>query len=919
MRKPLLVLLLLTYSVCSIAQEMTSDQLKSQLAAHPQEDTFRVNRLIDLSFSSDWGLSRREECAREALSLSRKIGYPHGEGIALTNLGYFTFRLGDKKTGDSLLRAAQAFATKMDDPELNGVLLYRFGLVILHTNPDKSAIDSLKKAEAAFEKSGSYKRLLDCQSQMVSYYQQYVSNYPMAMEYLLKYIQLSEKLNLSSYYIDGLTNLGALYSFIGDHEKSLETLEKARAEIKRLKVNKGLISQLQNSLGEEYRLSGRYPEAIQAYLLAIENNPILPDYQDESNLADVYLRMDSLRLAFQYGFHSFAIAKQKEDNLIIPWLHGLLARAYLKKGMPDSAIYYAESGLAGAIKEGNIEYMRDNSQALAKAYALKKDFAKAYDYHLRYVNYKDSLLGAEVRNKTAVLQYNNDLEKKQAQIAQLNQQKKAQQNFLISALIVLALILITVVLLLRNNRQKQRANQLLQKQKQEIDDKALQLSVQKDSLQQSYNNVELLGQIGHQISSSLSVEKIIGTVYNNVNALMDANVFGIGIYNETLRRIEFPATYENGQPLPFYTNEIDAENRFAPICFRSGKEIIIGDLNKEYKAYLQQMSTPHEGEQPLSLIFLPLMVKEKKLGVITVQSFNLNAYTDYHLFMLRNIAVYAAIALDNAESYEELNHAMASLKKTQGQLIQSEKMASLGELTAGIAHEIQNPLNFVNNFSEINAELINEMNEGLAAGNFDEVRSIAENIRENEKKILFHGKRADIIVKGMLQHSRGSNSAKELTDINGLCDEYLRLSYHGLRARDNKFNATIESDFDKKISSVQIVPQDIGRVLLNLYNNAFYAVYERKKLSLNGFEPVVSVVTKKTDTGILISVKDNGNGIPQKNIDKIFQPFFTTKPSGQGTGLGLSLSYDIVKAHGGEIVLHTKENQGSEFTITLPA
>jgi signal transduction histidine kinase len=531
---------------------------------------------------------------------------------------------------------------------------------------------------------------------------------------------------------------------------------------------------------------------------------------------------------------------------------------------------------------------------------------------------RNGLVGAKVRNKTAVLQYNNDYEKNQAQITLLNQQKKAQQNFLTSALIVLALILISAVLLLRNNRQKQRANQLLQKQKQEIDDKALQLSVQKDSLQQSYNNVQLLGEIGHQISSSLSVEKIIGTVYNNVNALMDANVFGVGIYNEALRRIEFPATYENGQPFPFYTNEIKAENRFAPICFRSGKEIIIGDLNKEYKNYLQQMSTPHEGEQPLSLIFLPLLVKEKKLGVITVQSFQHHAYTDYHLFMLRNIAVYTAIALDNAESYKELNQAIGSLKKTQGQLIQSEKMASLGELTAGIAHEIQNPLNFVNNFSEINAELINEMNEGLAAGNITEARSIAENIRENEKKILFHGKRADIIVKGMLQHSRGSNSAKELTDINGLCDEYLRLSYHGLRARDNKFNATIESYFDKQISSVHIVPQDIGRVLLNLYNNAFYAVYERKKLSLNGFEPVVSVATKKTDTGILISVKDNGNGIPQKNIDKIFQPFFTTKPSGHGTGLGLSLSYDIVKAHGGEIELHTKENQGTEFNITLP-
>ncbi len=473
--------------------------------------------------------------------------------------------------------------------------------------------------------------------------------------------------------------------------------------------------------------------------------------------------------------------------------------------------------------------------------------------------------------------------------------------------------------MLRNNRQKQKANQLLQKQKQEIDDKALQLSVQKDNLQLSYNNVELLGEIGHQISSSLSVEKIIGTVYDNVNSLMDANVFGIGIYNEAFCRIDFPATYENGQALPFYSNEIDDKNRLAPICYKSGKEIIIGDLNKEYKDYIQQISTPHEGGQPLSLIFLPLMVKEKKLGVITVQSFKHQAYTDYHLFMLRNIAVYAAIALDNAESYEELNQALANLKKTQAQLIQSEKMASLGELTAGIAHEIQNPLNFVNNFSEINAELIAEMNGELANGNITEARSIARNILENEQKILIHGKRADVIVKGMLQHSRGSNSAKEPTDLNALCDEYLRLSYHGLRARDNKFNSGIESDFDEKISLINLVPQDFGRVLLNLYNNAFYAVQEKKKLSTNGFEPVVTVSTKRVNNDILINIKDNGNGIPKKIIDKIFQPFFTTKPTGQGTGLGLSLSYDIIKAHGGDLKVETEEGKGSSFVIQLQA
>jgi len=251
-------------------------------------------------------------------------------------------------------------------------------------------------------------------------------------------------------------------------------------------------------------------------------------------------------------------------------------------------------------------------------------------------------------------------------------------------------------------------------------------------------------------------------------------------------------------------------------------------------------------------------------------------------------------------------------------LIQSEKMASLGELTAGIAHEIQNPLNFVNNFSEVNKELLTEMNEEIEKGNFDEVKSIAKNISDNEEKINHHGKRADAIVKGMLQHSRSSSAVKEPTNINALADEYLRLAYHGLRAKDKSFNATMKTDFDESIGNINIIPQDIGRVILNLITNAFYVVDEKKKSGVENYEPTVSVSTKKTGNKVFISVKDNGNGISQKVLDKIFQPFFTTKPTGQGTGLGLSLSYDIVKAHGGELNVETKESEGSEFIISLP-
>ena len=262
--------------------------------------------------------------------------------------------------------------------------------------------------------------------------------------------------------------------------------------------------------------------------------------------------------------------------------------------------------------------------------------------------------------------------------------------------------------------------------------------------------------------------------------------------------------------------------------------------------------------------------------------------------------------------------ALTELKATQNQLIQAEKMASLGELTAGIAHEIQNPLNFVNNFSEVSTELVDEMYTEIEQGNFEDARQIAEDLKQNLEKINHHGKRAGDIVKGMLQHSRSSSATKEPTDINKLADEYLRLAYQGLRAKDNTFSATMKTDYDETIGNINIIPQDIGRVILNLITNAFYVVTEKKKSGTENYEPTVSVSTKRTGDKILLAVKDNGSGIPQKLLDKIFQPFFTTKPTGQGTGLGLSLSYDIMKAQGGDINVETKEGKGSEFIIQLP-
>jgi len=268
---------------------------------------------------------------------------------------------------------------------------------------------------------------------------------------------------------------------------------------------------------------------------------------------------------------------------------------------------------------------------------------------------------------------------------------------------------------------------------------------------------------------------------------------------------------------------------------------------------------------------------------------------------------------------EEVQTALTQLKSTQTQLIQYEKMASLGELTAGIAHEIQNPLNFVNNFSEVNKEMVDELEEELKNGNIAEALAIAADIKGNQEKINHHGKRAESIVKGMLEHSRAGTGEKQLTNINVLADEFLKLSYHGLRAKDKTFNAGLTTRFDEHLPKVNVAAQDIGRVLLNLFNNAFYAVNEKKKTAGPDYKPEVTVSTLAENNNLIIRVKDNGNGVPDTIKDKIMQPFFTTKPTGEGTGLGLSLSYDIVvKGHGGNISVTSTVGDGAEFIVQLP-
>ncbi|MEP7374751.1 MAG: ATP-binding protein [Chitinophagaceae bacterium] len=735
MKKNLLSLLFALLRLCVTAQDPAEVKIKQELTAHPQQDTFRVNKLLEMVY-----FSRDENYFQEALAISRKINYATGEAYALIHLGFRKIRRGERQVGDSMFHWADSIAQLTGNIDLLATLqVYQaYGSVYLNS---RVGLDRLLRAEKTAEKSGNKKLLSICQYYVAIEYGNALGNLPKGMEYYLKCIQTAEEVNYLRLMCSGFMAVGQLYNRMDDHTHADSYFQKVREANKKLKSTV-VEGQLLNREGNEFKKQGRYTEALDAFKKALitakeaDSTFVVTIYR---NLADAYNGLDSLALAFNYGFNSVRYAKKIGDHLLLSGIVTTLSTTYLKNKMPDSAVYYARLGYDSSKSIGSVEVMRDNAKALADAYAYKNDFANAYKWQRHYFNHRDSALNTEVRNKSAVAQYDYDLEKKQAQITALNQEKKIQRNFLYSALVVLLLIVITAFLLLKSNGQKQKANKLLQKQKREIED-------QRDQ-----------------------------------------------------------------------TNQV-------------------------------------------------------------------------------------------------LDH----LQQTQQQLIQSEKMASLGELTAGIAHEIQNPLNFVNNFSDINTELLQELKAEADKGNIDEIKSIADDVISNEQKINHHGKRADAIVKGMLQHSRSSNGVIEPADINALCDEYLRLSYHGLRAKDKSFNATMKTDFDGSISKINIIPQDIGRVILNLINNAFYAVDEKKKSGIGRYEPAVSVSTKKVGDKIFISVRDNGNGIPQKVVDKIFQPFFTTKPTGQGTGLGLSLSYDIVKAHGGEIKVETKEGEGSEFIISLP-
>ena len=855
------------------------------------------------------------ELSTEAKSLSEEYFYPKGRAYAIRNMGVSHRYLSNLETALSLSRQALELFAQMGE----------------------------KTGEAqAYVSVGSI------------YY--YLGDYERSLDYFLKGLRGNEETGNKEAQAYALNGAGYIYGVLGDNKKGLEFLQKALIISKEIKSAESLQLSILDSLAVAYLNNGQIDKAHDAYLeclyLSEQSSHKINMGYALFGIGKLFVLQNMLNEAKSFFSRSLDIRREisykvGEANCLLQ-----LGKVFLiQEDIEQAKDFLLESlKVAENIKANAV--ICEVHESLAELYELKKDFQSFTEHYKLYHKYKSEVFKDEQESKQKYLSIQFEMDKLQ-QEAEINR-------------------LTNVV----------------------MRDKNIELEKKTEELEQSYNSVSILSKIGRDITSTLNLETILTTVYENVNELMDASIFGIGIYNEDEKTIDYRLAIEKGIRYQPYQRTMDNKNQFPVWCIEHKKEVFINDVRREYARYISEykefiakLEDGTETTLPVSLIYLPLMVKDKIIGLLTVQSFVENAYTPYHLEMLKTLASYTAAALYNAQSFETLQNTLEELKLTQeqliqklseveslsqktisqeqekqqilasqnetlerqvsertaaliksledltvtqSQLIQSEKMASLGELTAGIAHEIQNPLNFVNNFSEVNKELLVEMKDEMDKGNISDAKEIANDVIANEEKINHHGKRADAIVKGMLQHSRRSNGIKEPTDINALCDEYLRLSYHGLRAKDKSFNATMKTDFDESIEKINIIPQDVGRVILNLITNAFYAVTEKKTLRQtqgdNDYEPTVTVCTKKLTDKVEIRVIDNGNGIPQKILDKIFQPFFTTKPTGQGTGLGLSLSYDIVKAHGGELKVETMpalagkdgEGQGTEFIILLP-
>jgi signal transduction histidine kinase len=479
------------------------------------------------------------------------------------------------------------------------------------------------------------------------------------------------------------------------------------------------------------------------------------------------------------------------------------------------------------------------------------------------------------------------------------------------------------------------SNETILKQQEKVRKQNEDLEILASELQNSFDNLSLLSQIGQSITSALDFESVFTELHNRLSAMIDSSRFGVGIYNYEEGELQYKLIIEQTKRVEGYTVSIDESNRLDILCLRTGQDIHINDFENEVNLLLEEYASyikngkelECENPKAKSCYYMPIKAEQNIVGIIVIESEHKNSYKSHHIDILRNLASYVAIAILNAQSYEEIKIAHDELKKTQGQLIQAEKMASLGQLTTGIAHEIKNPLNFINNFSEGTIEFCTDLKEDIESIVKEKITTqdldyILETIEEMEdylSKINNNGKRIDKIVKSMMEHARGQSSEKVMTDINSFLKEYSVLAYHGFRGQYKHFNANFFYDFDESQPKATILQQEFSRVITNIIDNACYSTMKKKSRIGDDFNAEIRISTYNENDRMIISIRDNGLGIDENTIQKVFNPFFTTKPTGEGTGLGLSLSYDVIKnSHNGEMKVNSEVDEFAEFQILLP-
>lgn len=468
-------------------------------------------------------------------------------------------------------------------------------------------------------------------------------------------------------------------------------------------------------------------------------------------------------------------------------------------------------------------------------------------------------------------------------------------------------------------------------QQEQLKEQNFELELLADDLRASINNLSALSDVGQSITSALEFNEIFGKLQSHLSGLIDASLLGVAMYDENVETLEYKLLIKEGGSLETFKTDISDSARLDAQCVRSGGEILISDyadksaIGEKYDFLDPEIEYKIIDPESRTLFYLPIKIENQIVGLMILENYQTNAYKSHHLNLLRNLASYVAIALLNAQSYEEITKSHHQLRKTQAQLIQAEKLASLGQLTTGIAHEIKNPLNFINNYAdgvvELCGELTEEFGEKIKFSDEDIAyyKTTLDEIAGHLQTINKNGKRIDRIVKTMMEHSRGSASEKTETSLNSFVEEYVKLAYHGFKGQYAGFIANMVFDFVDGNPKVDMRQQDISRVITNIVDNACYSAMKKKEKLGEGFRPEIISKTKELGDSVEIRIRDNGLGIPDKIVNKAFNPFFTTKPTGEGTGLGLSLSYDVVaNGHGGSIKIETKIDEYAEFIIELP-